>query len=520
MAYIPKTDWKLEDTVTERDFNRIEGGIKEALAAVNLVDQKDAETLNEAKQYTDQKVDNIEVPVKSVNDKTGDVVLAASDIQTGSGKDVETTINELFTSVSDGKEQVAKAITDQGVSATKEDAFKDLATKIRSIDNGNIPIYVQPTEPIKKTGFWIQDEQNEIEHVVYTNAFSEGTGWAAGADMPTARDDLTSSAVGDKIYVIGGFDGSFLSNLEIYDTAVWSTGASMPTARSDLTSSAVGDKIYVIGGWDGNSHLSKLEIYDTTTNTWATGANMPTARRLLTSSAVGDKIYVIGGVLGGYVGNYLSKLEIYDTTTNTWTSGKDMPTARGFLTSSAVGDKIYVIGGYDGSNSLSKLEIYDTTTNTWTAGADMPTARSYLTSSAVGDKIYVIGGSGGDLISKLEIYDTATNTWKVGTSMPTARSSLTSSAVGDKIYVIDGYDGSYLNKLEIYSITSDRFPSNSLVFENGTAKDVSIPNKTKLGIKYSQRIQFNSAYYYNKLAELVYKPMYFGNGQKWTKILN
>ncbi|MDT2208292.1 kelch repeat-containing protein, partial [Paenibacillus larvae] len=118
------------------------------------------------------------------------------------------------------------------------------------------------------------------------------------------------------------------------------------------------------------------------------------------------------------------------------------------------------------------------------------------------------------------IYDTATNTWKVGTSMPTARSSLTSSAVGDKIYVIDGYDGSYLNKLEIYSITSDRFPSNSLVFENGTAKDVSIPNKTKLGIKYSQRIQFNSAYYYNKLAELVYKPMYFGNGQKWTKILN
>ncbi|MCY9701376.1 hypothetical protein M5W65_15765, partial [Paenibacillus larvae] len=241
MAYIPKTDWKLEDTVTERDFNRIEGGIKEALAAVNLVDQKDAETLNEAKQYTDQKVDNIEVPVKSVNDKTGDVVLAASDIQTGSGKDVETTINELFTSVSDGKEQVAKAITDQGVSATKEDAFKDLATKIRSIDNGNIPIYVQPTEPIKKTGFWIQDEQNEIEHVVYTNAFSEGTGWAAGADMPTARDDLTSSAVGDKIYVIGGFGGR--DKLEIYDTTTntWTAGADMPTARSGLTSNAVGD---------------------------------------------------------------------------------------------------------------------------------------------------------------------------------------------------------------------------------------------------------------------------------------
>ncbi|MDT2287645.1 hypothetical protein P7H17_18455 [Paenibacillus larvae] len=102
MSYVPKLNWKLDDTVTEKDFNRIEGGIKETL------------------------------------DKY---------------KDVETTISELFTSVSNGKEQVAKAITDQGVPAVKEDPFKDLAAKIRSIDNGNIPIYVQPTEPTNKTGF-------------------------------------------------------------------------------------------------------------------------------------------------------------------------------------------------------------------------------------------------------------------------------------------------------------------------------------------------------------------------------
>ncbi|ARF69218.1 hypothetical protein B7C51_17440 [Paenibacillus larvae subsp. pulvifaciens] len=512
MAYIPKTDWKLEDTVTERDFNRIEGGIKEALAAVDLVDQKDAETLNEAKQYTDQKVDNIEVPVKSVNGKTGDVVLAAADIQTGSGKDVETTIHELFTSVSNGKEQVAKAITDQGVPAVKEDTFTDLATKIRNIDNGNIPIYVQPTEPAKKTGFWIQDEQNEIEHVVYTDVFSESGEWAAGANMPTARGSLTSSTVGNKIYTIGGYGGGrYLNKLEVYDTTTntWTAGADMPTARDDLTSSAVGDKIYAIGGAYGDN--KKLEIYDAATNTWTAGADMPTARHSLTSSAVGDKIYTIGG----YDGGYLNKLEVYDTTTNTWTAGADMPMERYKLTSSAVGDKIYVIGGYGGNK---KLEVYDTTTNTWTAGADMPTARHSLTSSAVGDKIYAIGGVGGE--DKLEIYDTATNTWIAGADMPMERYKLTSSAVGDKIYVIGGYDGSFLSKLEIYSITSEQYPSNSLVFKNGTAKDVNIPNKTKLGVKYSQRVQFNSAYYFNKLAELVYKPIYLGNGQTWTRILN
>ncbi|MEV3037636.1 kelch repeat-containing protein [Paenibacillus larvae] len=375
MAYVPKLNWKLDDTVTEKDFNRIEGGIKETL------------------------------------DKY---------------KDVETTISELFTSVSNGKEQVAKAITDQGVPAVKEDPFKDLAAKIRSIDNGNIPIYVQPTEPTNKTGFWIQDEQNEIEHVVYTDVFSESGEWTTGKDMPTARSGLTSSVVGDKVYVIGGHDGL----------------------------------------------------------------------------------------------NSLSKLEIYDTTTNTWTSGKDMPTGRDDLTSSAVGNKIYVIGGYNGDN-LSKLEIYDTTTNTWAAGTNMPTARKKLTSGVIGDRIYVIGGNYDNDHNKLEIYDTTTNTWTKGANMPTGRGSLTSSAVGGRIYTIGGWGGnSYLSKLEIYSITPERYPSNSLVFKNGTAKDVNIPNKTKLGIKYSQRIQFNSAYYFNKLAELVYKPIYFGNGQTWTRILN
>ncbi|MCY9774698.1 kelch repeat-containing protein [Paenibacillus larvae] len=446
------------------------------------------------------------VPVKSVNGKTGDVVLAAADIQTGSGKDVETTISELFTSVSNGKEQVAKAITDQGVPAVKEDPFKDLAAKIRSIDNGNIPIYVQPTEPIKKTGFWIQDEQNEIEHVFYTDYFSEGTGWTSGADMPTARSNLTSSAVGDKIYVIGGLGSS--SKLEIYNTAIntWTAGADMPTGRYDLTSSAVGNKIYVIGGYKS----SKLEIYDTATNTWTAGVDMPTERWNLTSSAVGNKIYVIGGWNDGQ----RNKLEIYDTTTNTWTSGDDMPTARSNLTSSAVGDKIYVIGGL---GSSSKLEIYNTSTNTWAAGADMPTERWNLTSSAVGHKIYVIGGSNDGRRNELEIYETTTNIWTVGANMPTARSNLTSSAVGDKIYAIGGWDGTDLNKLEIYG---GGYPPASLVFRNGTAKDVSIPNKTKLGVKYSQRIQFHSAYYFNNLAELVYKPMYFGNGQTWTRILN
>ncbi|MEV2770476.1 kelch repeat-containing protein, partial [Paenibacillus larvae] len=100
-------------------------------------------------------------------------------------------------------------------------------------------------EPIKKTGFWIQDEQNEIEHVVYTDVFSESGEWTAGKDMPTARSGLTSSVVGYNIYAIGGWKYNVASKLEIYNTITntWTKSADIPTRRGHTTLSAVGNSI-------------------------------------------------------------------------------------------------------------------------------------------------------------------------------------------------------------------------------------------------------------------------------------
>jgi hypothetical protein len=59
-------------------------------------------------------------------------------------------------------------------------------------------------------------------------------GWAPRTPMPTARTWLTSSVVNGIIYVIGGYNGAYLSTNEAYDPATntWTTKASMPTARS------------------------------------------------------------------------------------------------------------------------------------------------------------------------------------------------------------------------------------------------------------------------------------------------
>ena len=82
----------------------------------------------------------------------------------------------------------------------------------------------------------------------------------------------------------------------------------MTTARYGLTSSAVGNKIYVIGGYTSN-HYSTNECYNPSTNTWSTVKSIITGRSSLTSSVVDNKIYVIGGTTGGT--NYLTQNECY-----------------------------------------------------------------------------------------------------------------------------------------------------------------------------------------------------------------
>ena len=130
--------------------------------------------------------------------------------------------------------------------------------------------------------------------------YVDGDTWSTKANMPTAREELTSSVVNGKIYVIGGMNtsGDAVSNNEEYNpsTNTWTTKTNISSNRFSLTSSAVNGKIYCIGGYGGTKQEN--EEYDPNTDTWMTKANMPTARYCLTSSVVNGKIYCIGGYTG------------------------------------------------------------------------------------------------------------------------------------------------------------------------------------------------------------------------------
>lgn len=188
--------------------------------------------------------------------------------------------------------------------------------------------------------------------------------WQTLRPMPTPRAGLGLAAVGKKLYAIGGRNGgqgilksgTVLSTVEVYDinTGEWASGPSMPTPRSDFAIAVQGNRVYVIGGWDGTSDsggdLATVEVLDVSADgrqgEWSTLAPMPTPRTALAATVKGNSIYALGGHRASVdAANGLGVAEVYDIHHNEWDTIAPLPTARAQLGAATLGSKVYAIGG-------------------------------------------------------------------------------------------------------------------------------------------------------------------------------
>jgi N-acetylneuraminic acid mutarotase len=283
--------------------------------------------------------------------------------------------------------------------------------------------------------------------------------WETMEPMPTARERLGVAVVAGKIYAIGGYNGSYLSNNEIYDPATdtWTTKAPMPTARRDFGIAVYLNKIYVIGGRLSTKGVTGLnQVYDPLTDTWENRTPMPTPRSGLCANVVNGKIYLIGGdqdyPTGYPVYGPSFKNEVYDPETDTWTTKLSLPDAVYRATSAVVNNKIYILGGKYGpfaSGYGTFNQVYDPETDTWTVGEPVPSgfhsAAAGATTGVLAPKhIYILGGVVGssyEACNLTQVYDPENDTWTTGTPMPTPRWALGVAVVNDELYAIGGYNG-------------------------------------------------------------------------------
>lgn len=108
--------------------------------------------------------------------------------------------------------------------------------------------------------------QHGVEHPrPEVDVYDPETGsWSSAAPLPTTRGLLATVAVENRIYAIGGqsilsdgWHGS-LDTVEEYDPSLdtWGPATALPTPLREHASAVVGDRVYVLGGYDDASRVS------------------------------------------------------------------------------------------------------------------------------------------------------------------------------------------------------------------------------------------------------------------------
>ena len=138
--------------------------------------------------------------------------------------------------------------------------------------------------------------------------------WSEGQPLPTPKQGGTAAVVQGKIYVIGGRTGAgdtgqVTKSVDIYDPQKnsWTSGKDMPEAKTGIQSTAINNKIYVVGGAARSNATDSIVVYDPSIEAWS---KMPPMKQPRTGHCVcstGKNIYIIGGCtkmsLAGIIGD-------------------------------------------------------------------------------------------------------------------------------------------------------------------------------------------------------------------------
>jgi len=168
--------------------------------------------------------------------------------------------------------------------------------------------------------------------------------------MPTSRANLAANVVNGKIYLMRDVVN------EVYDpvTDSWTTRTPNPLAAFDFASAVVDNRIYVIGGFEGSGSVSRRnQIYDPENDSWSSGASLSQnvvygAAGATTGAMAPKRVYVFGatGQLGIVPIPPPFVNQVYDPANGNWTIGVSLSTSRINLGVVVMNDTLYAIGGH------------------------------------------------------------------------------------------------------------------------------------------------------------------------------
>jgi kelch-like protein 8 len=278
--------------------------------------------------------------------------------------------------------------------------------------------------------------------------------------IPLTERMLPRKSYAGVLFCVGGrgTSGTPFKTIECYDPRknLWIQVVEMSTRRRHVGVVAVGNKLYAVGGHDGTEHLKSGEVFDPVTNKWQSIAPMSKLRRGIALAHLNGPIYAVGGLDDMAC---FSTVERYDPESDTWSQVQNMNYARGGVAVASFRNYLYAIGGNNGTASLDTCERYDPYLNKWTAIEPMKKRRAGAGVAELHGSLYVVGGFDDNApLDCVEKYDPITNSWSTVVSMSCPRGGVGVAAMGGKLYAVGGHDGTnYLSSVEEYDPCTDRW---------------------------------------------------------------
>jgi N-acetylneuraminic acid mutarotase len=267
--------------------------------------------------------------------------------------------------------------------------------------------------------------------------------WTTAPPLLAARAAHAVVVADGSIVALGGTgrNGAPVRSVERFDGRRWRVETRLPVAGglNATAAAAIGSRLYVIGGFEGtgNAPTDRVHVYDLATRAWSTAAPLPSPRGGHAAVVLDGKIHVLGG---GNQATTLADHSVYDPAANRWTRAAPLRRSKGSPAAVALNGRIYAIGGRSGLTDYGDVEIYDPAADSWSRGPSIP-PRGTVGAAVYGRSIYIFGGesqAAGRVLRDVRRLRPGARTWEQVKPMPTARAFARAVTYRGAVYVVGG----------------------------------------------------------------------------------
>lgn len=270
----------------------------------------------------------------------------------------------------------------------------------------------------------------------------------APAELPVPRTEVAAAVLDGRIVVAGGLtpDGAASDRVDFYDPAAnrWEPAPALPLGLHHSGMAAVGDRVYVAGGytnragteWVSQSRVVSLGGGD---RGWREEPALAGTRGGLALAAAGGRLVAAGGT--DNQGRFLARTEVLTPGQRAWAAGPDMTEPRDHLAAAASGGRVYAIAGRLGGLDTNKatVESWDPSDSerAWRPEPRLNDTRGGTSAAEAGGRPCVAGGEEpAGTIASVECL--ADGRWSRVARLAIPRHGLGVAGVGDRLHVIAG----------------------------------------------------------------------------------